>query len=86
MRNRKRPEHDEHVGRDAHQEHDHIGGYAAEEQVDRVKARRRDPFQLLGRMMDRVIAPHSFAVEQAVRPIKDNVLADKKNTHLHEQR
>ena len=36
--------------------------------------------------MDRVIAPHSFAVERAVRPIKDNVLADKKNTHSHEQR
>jgi len=36
--------------------------------------------------MDRVIAPHSIAVERAVRPIKDNVLADKKNTHSHEQR
>jgi hypothetical protein len=43
------------------------------------------PFQIFRRMMHGVIFPERMAVEEPVRPIKDEVLADQKDDHLRGQ-
>jgi hypothetical protein len=36
--------------------------------------------------MHRVVLPHPFAVEEAMGPVKDDVLADQKHEHLRDKR
>ena len=36
--------------------------------------------------MHRVVAPHASAMEQAVRPVQDDIFADQENDHLRRER
>ena len=67
-------------------QHDDVGRHGAEKQIDRMEARRRDPFQFLGRVVHRVVLPHRSAVEKPVRPIQDDVFADQEDDHLNGER
>ena len=78
------PEHD--VRRDPRQQQDDVDPDGSQEQVDRVEARRRNPVQLLGRMMDRVIFPEAGAVKHPVQPILHEVRQHQEQHRLQPQR
>jgi hypothetical protein len=63
-----------------------IGQHHAEERIDRVEAGGGNPLQIFRGMVHGVTLPERMAVEEPVRPIKDEVLADQKNDHLCDQR
>src|ERR1700730_1544913 len=72
------PKHD--VRRDTrHQQYD-VDHDGTQEQVHRVEARRRNPIQILGGMVDRMIFPEPAAMKQAVQPIQHEV-RQKKGQH-----
>lgn len=74
------PEHD--VRRDPrHQQYD-VDRYGSEEQIHRVETRRRNPVQIFGRMMDRVIFPESATVKHPVQPIQHEVRQDQEQQPL----
>src|SRR5579862_3227745 len=83
----ERPEDNEYIWRDAGEKHDHIGKHAPQKKIERVKARRGDPFKLLGGMVHGMILPKNrLAVKPAVTPIHDEVFADQKDDALREER
>ena len=86
MRDRERPEEHQHVRRNAGEQQHDVGRDAAEEDIDRVEARRRDPVELLGGMMHRVVLPHRRTVEAAVDPVHHEVGADEEDRRLQPQR
>ena len=84
MLNGPEPEH--HVRRNAgHQQHD-VDPDGAEQQVDRVEARRRNPVHILGRMMDGVVFPEAAAMEHAVQPVHHEIGSDQEQDRLQPQR
>lgn len=60
-------------GEISRQQRRHVHRHRAQRQVERVKSRRGDPFDILGGMMDRVVFPEKTAMEQAVYPIKREI-------------
>src|SRR5262245_2598601 len=86
MRNGERPEDHQRIGRDARDEQDDIGHDAAKHAVDGVETGRRDPVEVLRRMVDGVIFPHRRAMEEAMAEIHDQVSADEEDDRLQPQR
>ena len=86
MRDGDRSEHDEDIRRNAGEPHHYVGQHHAVEQIDRVEAGGGNPLQIFRGMVHGATLPERMAVEELVRPIKDEVLADQKNDHLRDQR
>lgn len=82
VREGKRRKQNQNVRRNTGKNHDDAGQHALKQQIDGMKACRRNPFQLVGRMMHGVVLPQSRTVKAAVGPVQDDVLADKADDHL----
>ena len=67
---RERAENQEDVRRDAGKQSGNVNDDSTEQDIDRVEARRRNPFQILRRMMDGMDAPQMATVKCAMDPVQ----------------
>ncbi len=82
----ERPHHQEDVGRKAEHQGDDVDRDGAEDQIDGVEARSRDPFDVFGGVVHGVEFPQLDRMEGAMGPIEAELAGDQIEAELPPER